>query len=277
MGGSEAGAVCQLDLDCADGLRCDAFRRCATEGDADVGELCAGSHECQSGLVCQLQGVSATCQTNGTADIGDVCSSPSTCLGGLSCTPASPSPVCTSLAPLPTNSPPPLPSVGVWAGVTCAEDNDAPRAYFDVPTDSELDGDFYRLPFPNDVRRTATGLDLSGHPTPATALNIDAIDRYLRAAEQDLDGFSTNPVVFFRFSRRFDWATSGGAFRFVNIDPDSPVWLVEPHRDNLHALHARTDVVFIDVLRPPYVAGRVCTYYTPTPEADDLWRLHPLR
>ena len=187
MGGSEAGAVCQLDLDCADGLRCDAFRRCATEGDADVGELCAGSHECQSGLVCQLQGVSATCQTNGTADIGDVCNSPSACLGGLTCTPASPSPVCTSLAPLPTNSPPPLPSVGVWAGVTCAEDNDVPRAYFDVPTDSELDGDFYRLPFPNDVRRTATGLDLSGHPTPATALNIDAIDRYLRAAEQDLE------------------------------------------------------------------------------------------
>lgn len=63
----------------------------------------------------------------------------------------------------------------------------------------------------------------------------------------------------------------------TDLDPDSPVWLVEPHRDNLHALHARTDVVFIDVLRPPYVAGRVCTYYTPTPEADDLWRLHPLR
>jgi len=61
----------------------------------------------------------------------------------------------------------------------------------------------------------------------------------------------------------------------IDLDPDSPVWLVEPHRDNLHALHARTDVVFLDVLRPPYVAGRVCTYYTPTPEGDDLWRLHP--
>ncbi len=222
MGGSEEGAVCQLDLDCADGLRCDAFRRCATEGDADVGELCAGSHECQSGLVCQLQGVSATCQTSGTADIGDVCTNAATCLGGLTCTPASPSPLCTSAAPLPTNSPPPLPSVGFWAGVTCAEDNDAPRAYFDVPTNSELDGDFYRLPFPNDVRRTTTGLDLSTHPTPATALNIDAIDRYLRASEEDLDGFSTNPVVYFRFSRGYDWDTSGGAIHFINVDPDSP-------------------------------------------------------
>ena len=41
MGGSEVGAVCQLDLDCADGLRCDAFRRCAAEGEAEAGELYA--------------------------------------------------------------------------------------------------------------------------------------------------------------------------------------------------------------------------------------------
>lgn len=222
MGGSEVGAVCQLDLDCADGLRCDAFRRCAAEGEAEAGELCAGSHECRSGLVCELQGVSATCQTNGTADIGDVCTSASTCLGGLTCIAAMPSALCDSAPPIDAGSPPPLPSVPLWAGVTCAEDNDAPRAYFDVPTNSELDRDFYRLPFPNDVRRTATGLDLSGHPTPDTVLTVNAIDRYLRAAEEDLDGFGTNPVVYFRFSRPFDWATSGGAIRFINIDPDSP-------------------------------------------------------
>jgi hypothetical protein len=130
--------------------------------------------------------------------------------------------VCTSAPPLPTNSPPPPPSVGFWAGVSCPEDNGAPRAYFDVPTDSELDGDFYRLPFPNDVRRTASGLDLSTHPTPATALDIDAIDRYLRASESDLDGFSLNPVVYFRFSRGYNWDTSGGAIHFVNVDPNSP-------------------------------------------------------
>jgi len=61
----------------------------------------------------------------------------------------------------------------------------------------------------------------------------------------------------------------------TDLDEHSPVWLVEPHRDNLHALHARTDAVFLDVLRPPYI-DRVCTYYTPTPEPGDLWRLHPL-
>jgi hypothetical protein len=61
----------------------------------------------------------------------------------------------------------------------------------------------------------------------------------------------------------------------TDLDDRSPVWLVEPHRDNLHALHARTDVVFLDVLRPPYVAGRVCTYHDATPAGPDLWQLRP--
>ena len=61
----------------------------------------------------------------------------------------------------------------------------------------------------------------------------------------------------------------------ATLDPDGPVWLVEPQRDNLHALHALTDVAFLDVLRPPYVDGRACTYFAATPEPDDLWRLHP--
>lgn len=60
-----------------------------------------------------------------------------------------------------------------------------------------------------------------------------------------------------------------------DLDATSPVWLVEPHRDNLHTLRARTDVAFLDVLRPPYVASRVCTYYTATPATDDLWTLRP--
>lgn len=63
----------------------------------------------------------------------------------------------------------------------------------------------------------------------------------------------------------------------TDLDPSSPVWLVEPHRDNIHALHARTDVVFLDVLRPPYVAGRVCTYFTATPADHDLWHLNILK
>lgn len=57
------------------------------------------------------------------------------------------------------------------------------------------------------------------------------------------------------------------------LDPGSLVWLVEPGRDNIHRLAARTDVAFLDVLRPPYVDGRVCTYYQAVPATTDLWRL----
>jgi len=63
----------------------------------------------------------------------------------------------------------------------------------------------------------------------------------------------------------------------TDLDERSPVWLVEPHRDNLHTLEARTDVAFLDVLRPPYIAGRVCTYFTATPSSSDLWHLTPTR
>lgn len=59
----------------------------------------------------------------------------------------------------------------------------------------------------------------------------------------------------------------------AELAPTSPVWHVEPRRDNLHTLTARTDVVFLDVLRPPYVDGRVCTYYTATPAQPGLWHL----
>jgi hypothetical protein len=60
----------------------------------------------------------------------------------------------------------------------------------------------------------------------------------------------------------------------VILDPESPVWSVEPERDNLHRLLAHADVAFLDVLRPPYVDGRVCTYYEAHP-AGSLWRLTP--
>jgi hypothetical protein len=44
--------------------------------------------------------------------------------------------------------------------------------------------------------------------------------------------------------------------------------------DNLHELRALDDLCFLDVLRPPYIDGRVCTYYTATPHGE-LWQLRP--
>src|SRR5689334_15986651 len=110
------------------------------------------------------------------------------------------------------------PSVPFWAGETCTEDMGAPTAYFSVPR-TGVQQDFYRLPYPNDVRRTATGLDLSTHPSPGTVLPVDIIGRYLDASEEDLDGFATNPVVYFRFSHPYDWDTVGDNIRIVDITP----------------------------------------------------------
>ncbi len=62
----------------------------------------------------------------------------------------------------------------------------------------------------------------------------------------------------------------------ATLGPHDPVWLVEPGRDNLHQLTARSDVAFLDVLRPPYIDHRVCTYYDATPIGDDLWRMQAL-
>ena len=56
----------------------------------------------------------------------------------------------------------------------------------------------------------------------------------------------------------------------------SPVWAVLPEHDNLHELEALEDVAFLDVLRPPYIDGRVCTYYQNTPARGDLWHMTAL-
>jgi hypothetical protein len=62
--------------------------------------------------------------------------------------------------------------------------------------------------------------------------------------------------------------------RITTLDPSSPVWLVDPIADNLHELLAQDDLCFLDVLRPPYLDGRSCTYYSAAPHGE-LWQLHP--
>ena len=218
------GSVCQLSADCAAGLFCDATRTCATAGDGSEGDRCDGTSDCEAELLCVLEGFSGRCRAGGNGDLGDACVRETDCLAGLSCTTGTDgTPVCLSPPGIPAGdggivAPPSLP---YWPGESCGSDGDPARAYFDVPG-AGTDGDFYRLPFPNDIRRTAEGLDLSGHPSPGTVLPIDIIDRYLRAAEADQDGFATNPVVFFRFSQPYDWDSLAEQFRLVDIDPASP-------------------------------------------------------
>lgn len=95
---------------------------------------------------------------------------------------------------------------GLWPGVTCTPDPDeTPRIYFDLRAGKTADRDFFRLPFPADVRRRGGGIDLEGFPRPpfefAAAPELGAlVDRWLAHVEQDTAGFAVNGSVLFRSS-----------------------------------------------------------------------------
>ena len=239
-GTGTAGSDCNDDGDCVSGLVCaiEGFGgRCRSAGTHDLGVACTGQSACLAGLTCTVTSFGTSCQSaHARTTGGDT--------GGAD-------------AGLPPIMPPLL---GTWSGATCAIDDGPAHAYFEVPrhtmssgpdagvsdsgpmidggtVDPSHDGgpradastastehDFFRLPFPSDVRRTATGLDLSGFPTPGTALPVDVLGRYVSAAQTDLDGFATNMVSYFRFSRPYDWMSVGGHIRIVDITVGSPTY-----------------------------------------------------
>lgn len=215
------GGDCALSGDCGRGLYCNASRTCARAGLSSEGEGCANVADCEAGLLCQVEGFSGVCRPAGSADIGEPCTALADCLAGLSCVPTGSTRTCVSAPAQPpgTITPPEIP---FWAGAECEVDEGPPTAYFRVPRGDASDGDFFRLPFPNDARRVPGGLDLSGFPTPGSALAIDVLGRTIAHAEADLDGFSTNPVVYFRFSRGYDGANIGDHVRWLDVTPGSP-------------------------------------------------------
>ena len=192
---------------------------CQLAGTATHDRACSMTADCVSGLVCALAGFTTRCVAPGTADAGDACIEDRSCVAGLSCGDASGVAFCVS---------PPagrdFPTPELWSGERCPTDDAEARAYFEVPRGGDSDGDFYRLPYPNDVRRTSSGLLLATHPRPGAGAGIDVVDRYLVASEADLRGFSTNPTVYFRFSQPFDPAFSIDALELVDITPGSPTY-----------------------------------------------------
>ncbi len=235
-GCTAAGATCTLDDECAAGLYCGAGRQCVpgdigASGDGGggiLGAACVNDAMCAHGLRCDLVGLSAQCQPEGAGDVGGACSTSADCLGGLGCVSASADGGAMTCEPAP-----PAPDGGslvagaIWTGETCADPAGPTQAYFHVPRGSN-DGDFYRLPFPNDVRNDAGKIDLSGHPTPGSAvLGYDVVQRWLTDLSATADGFSTYPTVFFRFSAQVD---QGGTLKSKNAiqwfdvtQPASPV------------------------------------------------------
>lgn len=230
-----AGGRCSLTLECMDGLYCGATRTCETSGTGADGADCNTDGDCESGLTCAIEGFGGRCRAAGTHDLGASCTGQSDCMAGLTCTILSYGTVCQSAPARGTVGdggqgqdagvpPAPPPVLGAWDGVVCEMDDGPAHAYFEVPRHTAADHDFFRLPFPSDVRRTATGLDLSGFPTPGTALPIDILGRYVGVAQTDLDGFATNMTSYFRFSRPYDWDTVADRIRMVDITAGSPTY-----------------------------------------------------
>jgi hypothetical protein len=191
------GSRCTLNGECTAGNICTwvgLSRQCAPGGKGTTGTTCQGDAECADGLRCSIVGFGAKCGPEGTGDFKTACKTSTDCLGGLVCS----SGVCN--VPIPG-----APSFGfpTWAGETCEKDSGPAISYFRVPR-GVGDKDFYRLPFPNDIRTKNGHPDLTGHPTPGTELlGFDQVDRYLRAIEAENDGFGAYSTVFFRFSTQF--------------------------------------------------------------------------
>lgn len=110
---------------------------------------------------------------------------------------------------------------GSWKGTECQEPSGGPvHPYFEVPGATEAaPGDFFRLPFPNDIRRSEAGLDLAGFPTPGVGLlGVDPVALYLSALESE-SAWGADATTFFRFSGELDDSTlvAGSSLRFVDL------------------------------------------------------------
>ena len=214
---SDAGSACVISAECKEGLYCGPERTCAPAGDGVDGDVCGSDADCRSGLRCNLVGLAAECKPEGTTDVGGSCATSGECFGGLACAAG-------ACAPLPASTGRPPLGIPTWRGADCPADDPTPvKAYFRVPRGAN-DGDFFRLPFPNDVRRANGRPSLTGFPSPGPELlGFDVVDRYLRDVERHADGFSANTTVTFRFSGEVDFESlkTTGVLRWVDVSPDA--------------------------------------------------------
>lgn len=210
-GSVASGGRCSANRDCVTGLYCGANGLCAPAGGGDEGAACATGGDCLRGFTCVLDGLAGTCQAGGSGDLGATCTKAIDCLAGLACGPAG---RCGRVADL----------YPAFPGITCAPDSAPFRALYEVPRPGHTVADFYRLPFPNDLRVKADGsLDLSDFPHPGpTLLGFDLVGIHADALADDFAGFSSVAPVTFRFSQPIEFASvADGAALFV-VDVTDP-------------------------------------------------------
>jgi hypothetical protein len=213
-GDKTPGDACVISAECSDG-QC-VGRQCSPAGEGAAGEGCASDADCGAGLRCNVVGLGLVCAPEGEGDVGADCGIAPDCLGGLTC-------LAERCAVPPPGSPPFGPR---WPGVECDPPvEEGVKAYFEVPGAEGADEkDFFRLPFPTDVRRADGKLDLTGFPTPgADLLGVDAVQLYVDAISENDTAWGAYPTVIFRFSGSFDFDTFGrDALQFVDVtDPEN--------------------------------------------------------
>lgn len=208
------GGACSATRDCAAMLNCGELGVCVPAGAGEAGTTCGSSADCMAGLACVLDGFGGTCTMGGATDLGGACTATADCLAGLACGSTD------TCGPVVTAYPP-------FAGVTCAPDLATFGAYFEIPRTGTPLADFYRLPFPTDVRVRSDGtLDLTDFPRPGKSLlGVDVVDLYADALEADFEGFSSVAPVLFRFTKELDFASLGGSGEnivLVDVTPATP-------------------------------------------------------
>jgi hypothetical protein len=208
------GGSCLLSAECVTGNYCTPQQVCAPSGKLPAGSACSSEGDCAGGLLCAQSGLSGLCQAPGVSDIDHSCVQTADCMAGLQCIGG----VCTKG------------SLAVWSGVPCsAAEDPVARYYFRVPraTDPASNTDFYRLPFPNNIRLKGGLVDLTGHPRPgARLLPFDLVDRYVKAIQAEFTGFGANETIYARLSRPFNPASfpSDCGVSFVDITPTSSTY-----------------------------------------------------
>lgn len=206
------GGSCYATRDCDDETFCSPQGICAPTGSGPEGTECATAAECERGLVCEVYGFGGQCSVAGSADIGESCAVNGDCIAGLACGPDS---TCGHASVV---YPP-------FTGVECAEDEASFRAFFEVPRAGAAIPDFYRLPFPNDVRVSAAGeLNMSDFPRPGqSALGVDIVDLYVDALVEDFTGFSGVAAVSIRFSKELEFdSVNTDSLHYIDITPGAP-------------------------------------------------------
>jgi dienelactone hydrolase len=117
---------------------------------------------------------------------------------------------------------PSIPDRGATHAAGCPAEEAKPRVLFDIPRAGDTSDDFFRLPFPNDIRMREGHLFLDDFPRPFAFPGFDILDRVVRAIQSEHLGYGPNPVVTFRLTRAaaFEAATGAaapGAVRFVDL------------------------------------------------------------